>query len=46
MLPDEIDDNENLFRAIRKFPDWWNCETNRPTSSVFKDKNGVSVFMF
>ena len=43
MLSTEISDGEKLFRAIKKIPDWWNFETNKPTSAVFKDKNGVSV---
>jgi len=38
-----ISDSEQLCRAIFSFPNLWNDLENRPTSAVFKDKNGVSV---
>jgi len=43
MLTNQFDPDENLFRAIKNFPNWWDEETNRPTSAAFKDSNGVSI---
>ncbi len=43
MLTNEFHPNENLFRAIKPIPNWWDEETNRPTSAAFKDSNGASI---
>lgn len=43
LLPKEFHQDENLFRAIKPFPNWWDDETNKPTSAAFKDSNGVSA---
>jgi hypothetical protein len=39
----EFHQDENLFRAIKSFPNWWDPETNKPTSAAFKHSYGVSV---
>lgn len=43
MLPQNISDEEILFRAIKPFPNWWKFDINRPSSAAFKDSRGVSV---
>ncbi|EKB48520.1 hypothetical protein B879_02861 [Cecembia lonarensis LW9] len=43
MLPQNISDEEILFRAIKPFPNWWKVDINRPSSAAFKDSRGVSV---
>lgn len=43
MLDDYIDDNEFLYRRVILNPNYWDFESNKPTSAIFKDSNGVSV---
>jgi len=38
-----VDNNENLFRAIKILPQLWDDEFNRPSSAAFKDSKGLSV---
>ena len=43
MLSKNIQDNEQLYRAVKRSrPDWLDGD-NIPTSAMFKDDNGVSV---
>ena len=43
MLSKNIQDNEQLYRAVKRSrPDWLDG-SNIPTSAMFKDSNGVSV---
>ena len=43
LLSEDIQDNEQLYRAIKRSkPDWLDGK-NIPTSAMFKDENGVSV---
>ena len=43
MLSEEIQRNENLYRAIKRSNSNWLDDNNLPTSAIFKDDNGVSV---
>ncbi len=43
MLPDEINDEEFLFRLVIANPSHWKSNENRPSSAIFKDSKGVSV---
>lgn len=43
MLNKEFDKHEKIFRAIKKFPNWWKPGINRPSSAAFKDSHGASV---
>jgi hypothetical protein len=43
MNPDFIEDEEILYRAISDNPSHWKPTLKKPTSALFKDKNGVSV---
>ena len=43
LLPNEIGDDEDLFRGVIANPNMWNEKEGRPTSAIFKDSNGVSV---
>lgn len=43
MLDKKIPDTEKLYRVVKTYPNWWKLSTNRPSSAVFKDSNGVSV---
>jgi len=38
-----VDDDEELFRGIPPVPSHWKTSEDRPSSAVFKDKNGLSV---
>lgn len=40
-IPEEIDDNEFLYRGVTIFN--WDEENNRPSSATFKDSRGVSA---
>lgn len=40
---DHVEDHELLYRAVPKFPNYWNKDRNSVSSALFKDKNGVSV---
>lgn len=40
-LPSKIDDSEVLFRGI--IEDFWDYESDRASSALFKDSKGVSV---
>ena len=43
MLSNDIQANEQLYRAVKRSrPDWLDGN-NRPTSAMFKDADGVSV---
>ena len=43
MLSNEFPPEEQLFRAIKSFPQWWDNEADRPTSAAFKDSMGCSI---
>ncbi len=43
MIPDEIENQEILHRAIRQKPCFWKKDKDRPSSALFKDSKGVSV---
>ena len=38
-----IQDNEQLYRAVKRSKPCWLDGNNNPTSAMFKDANGVSV---
>ncbi len=38
-----VDNSENLYRAIRPFPDHWNFEKNRLSSGFYKSNKPISV---
>ena len=38
-----IHPDEKLFRNVKSLPQPWKKETNRPSSALFKDSNGLSV---
>lgn len=42
-LPNEINDEEFLYRRIINKPNFWKEELNRHTSAAFKQSNGLSV---
>jgi hypothetical protein len=42
MLPDNISDEEFLYRRIR-VENQWDKQNDRPSSAAFKDSNGLSV---
>lgn len=41
IIPEEIDDNEFLYRGVTTLN--WDEENNRPSSATFKDSLGASV---
>ena len=43
MLSNDIQANEQLYRAVKRSKPDWLDDNNRPTSAMFKDANGVSV---
>ena len=43
MLPEKIESEEQLYRAIPNKPQLWKDSDGRPTSAIFKDSQGVSV---
>jgi len=43
MIPNEIDNEEFLYRKILNKPNFWKAEFNRHSSAAFKQSNGLSV---
>jgi hypothetical protein len=43
MIPNEIENEEFLYRRILNIPNYWKPETNRHSSAAFKQSNGLSV---
>ena len=43
MLPEDVEPQEELYRAIPKKPQLWKEDVGRPSSAIFKDSKGVSV---
>ena len=43
MLPEHINDTEMLYRSVPNIEGYWNPETGRVSSAVFKGSSGISV---
>ncbi|HQL17523.1 MAG TPA: hypothetical protein PK775_09545 [Rectinema sp.] len=42
-MHEEFQPDERLYRKIRPLEQFWDSESQRPTSGAFKDRNGLSV---
>ena len=42
-MHEEFQPDERLYRKIRPLEQFWDSESQRPTSGAFKDQNGLSV---
>ena len=43
MNSDNVEPHEILYRGIKKHPDMWKDDANRPTSAAFKQTESLSV---
>ncbi len=41
----EVEDSEHALRSVAPVPEQWHVRQNRPTSAVFKDGEGASVWI-
>ena len=42
-MHEKFQPDERLYRKIRPLEQFWDSESQRPTSGAFKDRNGLSV---